>query len=167
YLPSVPVSLHPQPAPHPPPRRSSDLCGKASIELAKMTGITPPALTRKGRCVDCPPITLRPTTRLAYCTGILRSARSTNTMNATTDRKSTRLNSSHGSISYAVIFLNKNNSRERSGSNTILHELNPLFTIQVKMRDIKRKKAKSSVKSKATTHRSKTETATAAKLTAD
>src|SRR5439155_572898 len=31
------------------------------------------------------------------------------------------------------------NSRERSGINTILHELNPLFTINVTMRDIKRK----------------------------
>src|SRR5882757_4135768 len=31
------------------------------------------------------------------------------------------------------------NSRERSGINTILHELNPLFTINVKMRDIKSK----------------------------
>src|SRR5438874_3978747 len=30
------------------------------------------------------------------------------------------------------------NSRERSGINTILHELNPLFTINVTMRDIKR-----------------------------
>src|SRR5437016_5427174 len=29
------------------------------------------------------------------------------------------------------------NSRERSGINTILHELNPLFTINVTMRDIK------------------------------
>src|SRR5690625_1167887 len=28
------------------------------------------------------------------------------------------------------------NSRERSGINTILHELNPLFTINVTMRDI-------------------------------
>src|SRR5437879_3093600 len=34
------------------------------------------------------------------------------------------------------------NSRERSGINTILHELNPLFTINVKMRDIKSKNVK-------------------------
>ena len=26
--------------------------GKAMIELAKMTGMTPPVLTRSGRCVD-------------------------------------------------------------------------------------------------------------------
>src|SRR5215210_6854168 len=32
------------------------------------------------------------------------------------------------------------NSRERSGINTILHELNPLFTINVTMRDIKSNK---------------------------
>src|SRR5207245_2919019 len=31
------------------------------------------------------------------------------------------------------------NSRERSGINTIFHELNPLFTINVTMRDIKHK----------------------------
>src|SRR5438067_2225973 len=104
------------------------------------------------------------------------------------DRKSTRLNSSHVSISYAVFSLKKKNlgtfrhprrfkivfidiqitlkkmirdfigirvnrakksgivnitssvnSRERSGINTILHELNPLFTINVTMRDIKSK----------------------------
>src|SRR5262249_23899425 len=33
------------------------------------------------------------------------------------------------------------NSRERSGINTILHELNPLFTINVTMRDIKDRKS--------------------------
>src|SRR5437667_192166 len=36
------------------------------------------------------------------------------------------------------------NSRERSGINTILHELNPLFTINVTMRDIKSKNVYSS-----------------------
>src|SRR5262249_58690856 len=42
------------------------------------------------------------------------------------------------------------NSRERSGINTILHELNPLFTINVTMRDIKRKNDYSRLNSKAT-----------------
>src|SRR5437588_4444262 len=42
------------------------------------------------------------------------------------------------------------NSRERSGINTILHELNPLFTINVTMRDIKSKNVYSRVNSKAT-----------------
>src|SRR2546430_2306044 len=114
-----------------------------------------------------------------------------------TDRKSTRLNSSHSQISYAVFCLKKKtvrhprrfkivvidiqitlkqllrdfigirvnrakksgmvnitssvNSRERSGINTILHELNPLFTINVTMRDIKSKNVYSRVNSKATT----------------
>src|SRR5438132_9121283 len=36
---------------------------------------------------------------------------------------------------YTTLF--RSNSRERSGINTILHELNPLFTINVTMRDIK------------------------------
>src|SRR5205807_4946069 len=48
------------------------------------------------------------------------------------------------------------NSRERSGINTILHELNPLFTINVTMRDIKSKNVYSRVNSKATTQWKKT-----------
>src|SRR5260370_6017226 len=51
------------------------------------------------------------------------------------------------------------NSRERSGINTILHELNPLFTINVTMRDIKGKNVYSRVNSKATTQWRKTESA--------
>src|SRR5271168_5336428 len=50
-------------------------------------------------------------------------------------------------------------SRERSGINTILHELNPLFTITVTMRDIKSKNVYSRVNSKATTQWRKTESA--------
>src|SRR5262249_61099626 len=46
------------------------------------------------------------------------------------------------------------NSRERSGINTILHELNPLFTINVTMRDIKSKNVYSRVNSKATDRKS-------------
>src|SRR5438105_4366034 len=49
------------------------------------------------------------------------------------------------------------NSRERSGINTMLHELNPLFTINVTMRDIKSKNVYSRVNSKATTQWRKTE----------
>src|SRR5205823_6425444 len=49
--------------------------------------------------------------------------------------------------------------RERSGINTILHELNPLFTINVTMRDIKSKNVYSRVNSKATTQWRKTESA--------
>src|SRR5271168_2907706 len=51
------------------------------------------------------------------------------------------------------------NSRERSSINTILHELNPLFTINVRMRDIKSKNVYSRVNSKATTQWRKTESA--------
>src|SRR2546426_725183 len=56
------------------------------------------------------------------------------------------------------------NSRERSGINTILHELNPLFTINVTMRDIKSKNVYSRVNSKATTQWRKTESATGVHL---
>src|SRR6516165_3658860 len=51
------------------------------------------------------------------------------------------------------------NRRETSGINTILHELNPLFTITVTMRDIKSKNVCSRVNSKATTQWRKTESA--------
>src|SRR5712675_1059503 len=51
------------------------------------------------------------------------------------------------------------NSRERSGINIILHELNPLFTIDVTMRDIKSKNVYSRVNSKDTTQWRKTESA--------
>src|SRR5580693_6407650 len=51
------------------------------------------------------------------------------------------------------------NSRERSGINTIIHELNLLFTINVTMRDIKSKNVYSRVNSKATTQWRKTESA--------
>src|SRR5471030_3392868 len=51
------------------------------------------------------------------------------------------------------------NSRERSSINTILHELNPLFTINVTMRNIKSKNVYSRVNSKATTQWRKTESA--------
>src|SRR5256885_14949414 len=76
---------------------------------------------------------------------------------APADRKSTRLNSSHLVISYAVFCLKK--KQERSGINTILHELNPLFTINVTMRAIKSKNVYSRVNSKATTQWRKTESA--------
>src|SRR5205807_286856 len=51
------------------------------------------------------------------------------------------------------------NSRERSGINTILHELNPLFTIKVTMRDIKSKNVYSRVNRKAKTQWRKTDSA--------
>ena len=74
------------------------VCGKVSTDDAKITGITPPEFTRSGRWVDWPPITLRPTTRLAYCTGMRRSLRSTNTMNATTATISTTSISIAGTV---------------------------------------------------------------------
>src|SRR6478609_51340 len=51
------------------------------------------------------------------------------------------------------------NSRERSGINTILPQLNPLFTINVTMRDIKSKNVYSRVNSTARTPWRKTESA--------
>src|SRR5262244_2712031 len=56
------------------------------------------------------------------------------------------------------------NSRERSGINTILHERNPLFAINVTMRDIKSKNVYSRVNSEATTQWRKTESANGVQL---
>src|SRR5690625_6141690 len=56
------------------------------------------------------------------------------------------------------------NSRERSGINTILHELNLLFTINVTMRDIKSKNVYSRENSKTTTPWRKTECANGVQL---
>src|SRR5256712_11595829 len=47
-------------------------------------------------------------------------------------------------------------SRERSGITAILHDLKPLFTINLTMRCLKRKKSYSTVNSKAATHGRKT-----------
>src|SRR5207302_738844 len=62
-------------------------------------------------------------------------------------------------ISGMVNITSSVNSRERGGINTILHELNPLFTINVTMREIKSKNVYSRVNSKATTQWRKTESA--------
>ena len=54
------------------------------MELAKMTGMTPPEFTLSGRWLDWPPIMRRPTMRRALWMGMRRSQRSTKTMKATT-----------------------------------------------------------------------------------
>src|SRR5207247_9914621 len=70
---------------------------------------------------------------------------------------------SHGTATTEISTLSLHDAlpicRERSGINTILHELNPLFTINVTMRDIKSKNVYSRVNSKATTQWRKTESA--------
>ena len=58
--------------------------GNIRIDEAKIGGITPAVLTLSGRWVVCPPYIFRPTTRLAYCTGIRRWARSKKMITATT-----------------------------------------------------------------------------------
>src|SRR5690625_4444793 len=56
------------------------------------------------------------------------------------------------------------NNREMSGINTILHELNPLFTIYVTMNDIKNKKVYRRVNNKVTTQWRKKKSANAVQL---
>jgi hypothetical protein len=60
------------------------VAGKARIDEAKITGMTPPVLTLSGMCVLEPPYIRRPTTRLAYWTVTRRWPRSTKTIAATT-----------------------------------------------------------------------------------
>jgi len=54
------------------------------MEEAKIGGITPEVLIFNGRWVLCPPYILRPTTRLAYCTGMRLCPCSTKMMKPTT-----------------------------------------------------------------------------------
>ena len=48
--------------------------GKSRIDDAKIGGITPDVLILSGRCELWPLYIRRPTTRLAYCTGMRRCA---------------------------------------------------------------------------------------------
>ena len=54
-----------------------------SSDEAKMTGMTPAWFTLSGMYVEVPPYILRPTIRLAYCTGIRRWACSMKATKAT------------------------------------------------------------------------------------
>ena len=58
---------------------------------AKIIGITPDILTLIGMWVFCPPYILLPTTRLAYCTGMRRSASVIQTMKAITSKNITTI----------------------------------------------------------------------------
>ena len=71
------------------------VAGNIIIDDAKIGGITPAVFTFKGRWVLCPPYTFRPTTLLAYWTGIRlwdRSIKQINPITATiiTKRNITR-----------------------------------------------------------------------------
>ena len=65
--------------------------GIASSEEAKMIGRTPDMFTLMGMKVDCPPYILRPTTFLAYCTGMRRSAVVMMMISTISARKSTTM----------------------------------------------------------------------------
>ena len=55
-------------------KKAAIVDGTVTMVEAKMTGMTPAILTFMGRNVLCPPYCFLPTTLLAYCTGIRRSA---------------------------------------------------------------------------------------------
>ena len=56
------------------PIKPQMVAGREAMDWAKMMGITPDMLTFMGMWVDWPPYIFRPTTRLAYWTGMRRSA---------------------------------------------------------------------------------------------
>ena len=79
--------------------------GKEMIAKAKMRGMTPLPEIFMGMTEDWPPYILVPRTCFAYCTGILRSARSTKTMQKNTTTASTRkpMTSKRGATLFAVM----------------------------------------------------------------
>ena len=68
-------------------KKEAIVLGMNMIDCAKMIGITPAALTRSGRYCVVPPNTFRPTTRLAYWTGIRRVPCVTRTTNIVTRKR--------------------------------------------------------------------------------
>src|SRR5207253_6814263 len=93
---------HPRHLPSFPTRRSSDLW----IALHLLAGLFPPCPRRL--------VALGPK-NLPVFAGICTGPR----IAAKTDRKSTRLNSSHVAISYAVFCLKKKNNREPRGTSAV------------------------------------------------
>ena len=65
--------------------------GRDTMDTARMMGMTPDMLTLIGMKVFCPPYIFRPTTRLAYWTGMRRSALVMSTISAIMARNSTRM----------------------------------------------------------------------------
>ena len=59
------------------------VAGSMAMDWAKMMGMTPPMFTFMGMWVDWPPYIFRPTTRLAYCTGMRRSELEMKTISTT------------------------------------------------------------------------------------
>src|SRR5699024_12766655 len=90
-----------------PTRRSSDLSGSCSPSTSKLPVTTPPSSSPPPR----PPPSTSPN---RGCSKRLPSSRLRGCVRWTCgDRKSTRLNSSHVSISYAVFCLKQNNNKDR------------------------------------------------------
>src|SRR5436305_440375 len=90
---------------------------------------------------------------------IKRVIRNTNITPTDMNREYNAIRTKRAKKSSIINITSSDNSRERSGINTILHELNTLFTINVTMKDIKSKNVYSRVNSKATTQWRKTESA--------
>ena len=56
------------------PANAAMVAGREAMAWAKMMGITPVMFTFRGMWLDWPPYIFRPTTRLAYWTGMRRAA---------------------------------------------------------------------------------------------
>src|SRR5206468_10615409 len=91
-----------------PTRRSSDLRRRASASSASSAGATAPS---------CPPTST--TTATTSASSRITSAAPFVSVRATRDRKSTRLNSSHDQISYAVFCLKKKTTKSPVDSQSL------------------------------------------------
>src|SRR5207248_8802311 len=102
--PTTPPELYPLSLHDALPILSSDSGAKTTI-VVRVEFTTGQAISRSASSAACQPATPTATRR---CT-----ASTTTTASSTTDRKSTRLNSSHRTISYAVFCLKKKNKTNK------------------------------------------------------
>ena len=101
------------------------VAGMDAMDWAKMTGRTPDIFTFMGRLLDWPPYIFRPTCRLAYWTGMRRSASLTNTLSTTSSRIPTTIRITQGQkrlpeIMLAEIWETMEGIREMMPANRIM-----------------------------------------------
>src|SRR5699024_12306222 len=112
-------SLSPTPLPSRSQRHPGPCPSPLPSEWASSHRALPSFPTRRSSDLDCPPVAPGPDRTLAELCPYIGSGRRTRRCDFTSlskkDRKSTRLNSSHVSISYAVFFLKK---KKTAGSAT-------------------------------------------------
>src|SRR5207249_12265107 len=103
---SYPSAPHP-PLPPFPTRRSSDLSGLAAGDVALAAGGAGPAAESRGIWLGRTPASGNEQSAFETGPGVMGGPAASVCSTPAEDRKSTRLNSSHVSISYAVFCLKK------------------------------------------------------------